>query len=75
MLSNCVTESEWQVQIRNQKDERTEVILVERVGGDWTIMSESHESARRDATTFEYRVTVGPEESETVTYRVRVRWC
>ena len=74
-VSRCVSESTWVVELRNHKDEDVEVDVVEPIGGDWTILSASHEWERLDSGTFRFRVGV-PSRGETqIEYRVRVQWC
>ena len=75
ILSGCVSESEWEVTLRNHKDEDVEVMLVEPVGGDWEMISSSHEFAKRDAWTFTFEPEIEANGETTVSYRVRVRWC
>ena len=75
VISACVSESSWEIDVRNHKDEPTDVELVEPAGGDWTILDSSHQADRLDAHTFRFGVRVPAHGAETVTYRVRVRWC
>lgn len=75
VISSCVSESEWEVTLRNHKDEDVEVRLIEPVGGDWEIVSASHSYEKMDAWTFSFMPEVEAGEETTVTYRVRVRWC
>jgi hypothetical protein len=75
VLSSCVSESEWEVSVRNHKDEDAQVELFEPVGGDWEILSSSHTPVKLDAHTFKYVVTVPSRGEVKVTYRLRVRWC
>ncbi|MDH3222987.1 MAG: DUF4139 domain-containing protein [Gemmatimonadota bacterium] len=75
VVSGCVSESSWVVELRNHKDEDVEVDVVEPVGGDWTILSASHEWERLDSGTFRFQVDVPARGETTIEYRVRVRWC
>jgi hypothetical protein len=75
VISSCVSESAWEIDLRNHKDEAAEVQIVEPVGGDWEILSSSHEWNKIDAFTFSYTVTVPARDETTVEYRVRVKWC
>jgi len=75
VVSSCVSESTWEVQVRNHKDEDVEVQLVEPIGGDWDILESTHRATRVDAHTFRYDVEVPARGETTVEYRVRVRWC
>jgi hypothetical protein len=74
-LGNCVSESAWQIELRNHKDEAVKVEIREPAGGDWTIVESSHPATKEDATTFTFEVPVPKRGKTKVTYRVRVRWC
>ncbi len=75
VFGSCVSESAWEITVRNHKDEDAEVQIVEPVGGDWDIVSSSHPARTVDAHTFTFTVDV-PSRGETkIEYRVRVRWC
>jgi hypothetical protein len=75
ILSSCVSESAWEVTLRNHKDEAVDVEAVEPVGGDWELIASSHAADRLDAHTFRYLVTVPARGETKIEYRVRVRWC
>lgn len=75
IISGCVSESAWEITLRNHKDEAVEVEVIEPVGGDWELISSSHEADKLDAHTFRYIVTVGARDEAKIEYRVRVRWC
>lgn len=75
VVSRCVSESTWRVDVRNHKDEDVTVEIVEPAGGDWEIVSESHPSTRVDASTFTFEPSVPSRGAVRVEYRVRVRWC
>jgi hypothetical protein len=75
VISSCVSESAWEVELRNRKDEDVEVEVLEPIGGDWRVLSSSHEYRRVDANTFRFTVPVPARQDVTVTYRVQVRWC
>ncbi len=75
VLGNCVSESSWEISLRNHKDERSTVEIMEPVGGDWEIISSSHRAEKLDAHTFKFTVDVPGRGEDKVTYRVRVRWC
>ena len=74
-LGSCVSESTWEVQLRNHKDDDVEVDVIEPIGGDWDILSSSHRATKLDAHTFRFRVDVPARGETTIDYRVRVRWC
>ena len=74
-LGRCVSESTWEIELRNRKDEDVRVEVFEPVGGDWDIVSSSHPAQKQDAHTFKFDVDVPKRGEEKIRYRVRVRWC
>jgi len=74
-LGGCVSESTWEVELRNHKDEAVEVDVIEPIGGDWDILSSTHKAEKLDAHTFKFEVEVPARAGTTIEYRVRVRWC
>jgi hypothetical protein len=74
-LGQCGSESAYEIELRNHKDNAEEVEIVEPAEGDWEILSSSHEAKKKDAHTFVFDVSVPARGKTTVTYRVRVRWC
>ena len=75
IISACVAESTWRVDLRNHKDEAARVTLIEPIGGDWEMVSSSHPHTKIDAWTFSFDPEVAARGATTVEYRVRVRWC
>jgi hypothetical protein len=57
-LGNCVSESSWEVHLRNHKDEDVEVEVVEPIGGEWRILSSTHTWKKLDAHTFNFNVKI-----------------
>jgi len=74
-LGSCSSESSWEIEIRNHKDEAVEVEVREPVSGDWTILTESQKSKKEDAHTFTYALKIPARGNQKVTYKVRVKWC
>lgn len=74
-FGGCVSESHWEIELRNHKDKAEQVEIYEPVGGDWEIMESSHPARREDAHTFVFDVSVPARGKTKVTYRVKIRWC
>ena len=74
-LGSCVSESAFEIAIRNHKDVAEEVELVEPAGGDWEILSSSLPATKVDQNTFTFKPKIAAKGETKVTYRVRVRWC
>jgi len=74
-LGSCVSESAWEVEIRNHKDTAVEVEDYEPVGGDWTLLSSSQAADKKDAGTFSFQIKVPARGKTKVSYKLRVKWC
>ena len=74
-LGECVSESAWEISLRNHKDTPVEVEDYEPVGGDWEITQESMPHVKKDAHTFTFTPRIPARGSVKITYRVRIRWC
>ena len=74
-LGTCVSESSWQISLRNHKDTAETVEVYEPVGGDWQVLDSSMPYTKKDAFTFTFEAKVPARGETKITYRVRVRWC
>ena len=65
-----------EVKVRNRKKEPAEIRVVEHAnrGGNWTLTAQSQTHEKKDATTFEFRAPLQPDEEKTVTYTIRYTW-
>ena len=73
-ISDRVTEQSIEVKIRNRKEERIEVLVIDHAWGDWEIRQSSLPGIKKDANTAEFRVPVGPDEEVALTYTLRIRY-
>jgi len=73
-ISARVYESSWQVTLRNQKDEKIVVRVIEPVGGEWKIVSNSHQYKRLEARKIEFLVPITAKGEEILNYRIRVEF-
>ena len=66
----------YEITLRNHKDEDVEVRVVEHMfrWSEWKIVDASHEFAKTDAQTIEFRVPVEANGETIVTYTVRYDW-
>ena len=74
-LGTCVSESSWEISLRNHKDTAETVEDVEPVGGDWQVLDSSLPYVKKDAFTFTFEAKVPARGETKIKYRVRVRWC
>jgi len=75
VLSSCVIESEWRVELRNHKDSAEVVEVTEPVGGDYEVLSSTLPARRESARSFVFTVPIGARGKTELGYRVRVRYC
>jgi hypothetical protein len=74
-LGDCGSESTWEIELRNHKDEDVRIEVREPAGGEWTIVESSHPAQKDDAHQFHFDVSVPKRGKTKLHYRVRVRWC
>jgi hypothetical protein len=72
--ASYVFESAYEIVLRNAKKEATTVVVREPVPGDWTMLDETQRHVKVASGTAEWRVTVPPEGSTALRYRVLVRY-
>jgi hypothetical protein len=72
-LSDSVTETAYEISVRNRKPEAITILVLEHPVGDWEILRPSHEYTRKDAFTVEFPVEAPAGGEVKVTYRVRTR--
>ena len=65
-------ESEWEVTLRNHKDNDITVGIIEPLYGNWQVISNSHPYKKLDAFTVRFDVPVVKDGETKVRYRVRV---
>lgn len=69
-----VTESAFEITLRNHKDKDIVIDVVEPMPGDWKILQKSQEFEKKDAHTAIFHVSVAKDGAAKVTYRVRVTY-
>ena len=71
-----VTTQTFEIKVRNRKKEPVEIRVIENVnqGSNWKLTAQSQPHEKKDATTFEFRVPLKPDEEKTVTYTIRYNW-
>ncbi len=74
--SNRVATQTFEVKVRNHKKEPVEIRVLEHAthGGNWTLTAQSQPHEKKDATSFEFRVPLKPDEEKVITYTIRYTW-
>jgi len=63
-------ENEYEIKVRNRKDETIEVVVVEHLRGVWEILKATEGWKKVDANTIEWKIKLKPDEEKIITYRV-----
>lgn len=71
-LSDRVHESEWEVIVRNHKQEEVSVSLLEPIHAEWKVIKNSHPYQKADAGTLRFDLKIPKDGEVKLTYRVRV---
>ncbi len=71
-ITTRLHESEWEITLRNHKEENVTVGIVEPLFGSWKVISNSHPYKKVDAFTIRFDVRVPKDKEVKVKYRVRV---
>jgi hypothetical protein len=66
-------EYEWEVNLRNHKDEDIVVTVLERTGGDWEIIEENYGHTKVSNNRMEWRVPVKANGESTLSYTIRYK--
>jgi len=72
-ITQQVMERDYEVKIRNRKEEAVTVVVVDHVYGDWTVMQASHEHRKVSARKIEFDLDVAADQEVVLTYTVRYR--
>ena len=71
-ITTRLHESEWEVTLRNHKEEDVKVGIVDPLYGNWTVISNSHPYEKVDAFTIRFNIDVPKDKEVKVKYRIRV---
>ena len=71
-ITSGLHESEWEITLRNHKEEEITVGIVEPLFGNWQVISNTHPYTKVDAFTLRFDVKVPKDGEVKVVYRVRV---
>jgi len=73
-LGYSLYEVEWEISLRNHKQEDIQVTIIEPVPGDWEVLRSTHPYEKVEAHTLAYKVNVPKDGQTKVNYRVRIRF-
>ena len=73
-IDRRVTESAFEITLRNHKSDPVTVEVNEPLGGDWTMLDSNFKYEKTSATSGRFTVPVPANGESVLKYRVRVRW-
>jgi len=75
-LTPKLIEETYEVKLRNHKEEKVEVVVVERFyrSRDWEIIESNYTYTKKDAWTVEFVIPVKVDGESVLEYKVRYRW-
>lgn len=67
-------ESAFEFTLKNAKKEKMTVLVQEPIGGDWTIVNESHPHTKANSNVAVWKIEVPAESKTTLTYKVNTKY-
>jgi hypothetical protein len=71
---NQLYESSFEFTLKNAKKEKVTVVVQEPIGGDWTIVNESHPHVKANSHLAVWKIDIPAEGKTTLTYRAKVKY-
>jgi hypothetical protein len=72
-ISDRVREDSYEIKLRNHKDTRVEITVIEHLYGDWQIIEKTHDFEKKDAYTVEFKIPVAPGGETILRYTARMK--
>ena len=73
-IASNVWEMEFEITLRNHKDNPVTVEVNEPIGGDWEMVSSTHKFTKTSAWAAQFRVAVEKNGTSVLKYRIRAHW-
>jgi len=74
-LGGCTYESSYAIVVKNAKSEAADVLVVEPLPGDWSIVAESSRHEKTSSSTATWHLRVPPDSNTKLTYTAHVKLC
>lgn len=71
-ITDRISETDYRIEVRNQKDEAARVVVSEKLYGFWEITSSSVDYVKKSANEVEWTLDIGPEGKATIDFTVRI---
>ena len=73
-IASNLYEVEWEITLRNHKQEAVTVEVIEPMPGDWEVLRASHPHEKIQAFTAQWKIPVAKDSESKLSYRIRVRF-
>lgn len=73
-ITDRIVEMSYEVSLRNHKEEKVTIAVVQKMWGEWRIVDTSHDFIREDAWTAVWYIDVPKDGEVTITYTIRVQY-
>ncbi len=73
-INDHVVREEFEIELRNRKETRETVVVLERHWGDWRVRSKSQDYRKLDSQTMRFQVALNPNQVKNITYSVETRY-
>ena len=73
-LGNRGAEVGYSITVKNHKNKAIELVVKEKLNGDWAITQESHQGEKLDSATMAYRLKLRKGAEQTITYTARFNY-
>jgi hypothetical protein len=73
-IASNLYEVEWEITLRNHKQEAVTVEVIEPMPGDWEVLRASHPHEKIQAFTAQWKIPVAKDGESKLSYRIRVRF-
>jgi len=71
-ISDKVYETDYRIEVRNQKDKATRVTVSKKLGGFWEILNPSADYVKKSASEVEWQVDIPAEDKAVIDFTVRI---
>ncbi len=71
-VTDKITETDYRIEVRNQKDEAATVVVSYRPYGYWEIVNPSLDYAKKSANEVEWTLTIPAQDKQTIDFTLRV---
>lgn len=74
VVAKNLYEVAFEVSLRNHKEEKVVINVIEPIPGDWQVLNTNYEYKKVDAHTVRFEVPVEKNKESKLRYKVRIRW-